>query len=76
MSISLKKLRKLPHIDTLIVQSLQLALYQLMVVIDGKEHLVKDEQNRIVRARNFLQLQKLVDGISVGKMLLRHMQRL
>ncbi|MBT1064554.1 hypothetical protein KJY73_13270 [Bowmanella sp. Y26] len=72
MTIKLTELTKTTHIEKVIIQSLDLSVFQLYVTINHQEHLVVDESGRAIRATNILSLQKLFDGIKVGQMRLRH----
>ncbi|GGO64784.1 DUF6482 family protein [Bowmanella pacifica] len=72
MTIRLTELTKTTHIEKVVIQSLDLSLFQLYVAINRQEHLVVDESGRAIRASNILNLQKLFDGIKVSQMCLRH----
>lgn len=50
MSISLSKLEKFFYVDKLIIHSLDLALYQASVVVDGKAQFITDDNGIFLRA--------------------------
>ena len=58
MSMPLSKLEKFFYIDKLVIHSLDLALYQVSVLVDGEEHFVTDDKGKFLRAHSILELQK------------------
>ena len=60
MSMPLSKLEKFFYIDKLVIHSLDLALYQVSVLVDGEEHFVTDDKGKFLRAHSILELQKQI----------------
>ncbi|MCY0966871.1 DUF6482 family protein [Parathalassolituus penaei] len=71
MLISLRELQRQPLIDTLVVHSLDLMLYQVSVVLDGRELYVTDNQGKLLRSHNLVSIQALFEGWPVAEMRLR-----
>ncbi|HDM8225802.1 TPA: hypothetical protein P0E37_000236 [Vibrio campbellii] len=71
MSIPLSKLEKFFYIDKLVIHSLDLALYQVSVLVDGEEHFVTDDKGKFLRAHSILELQKQCRNLKVNKQVLR-----
>ncbi|CCQ11379.1 hypothetical protein PALB_22700 [Pseudoalteromonas luteoviolacea B = ATCC 29581] len=59
-------------IQKVIVHSVDLALYQVSVVINHVEYYLKEDNGQFVKALNPLEVQKRFDGISYLQMVLRH----
>jgi len=72
MKIPYTDLPSLHHIDTVIIHSLDLCLYQLSISVNGDEFLVTDLEGRPLRSHNKLQLQALFQNLSTGDIILRH----
>ncbi|MFG1488585.1 DUF6482 family protein [Oceanospirillum sp. HFRX-1_2] len=71
MTISLKTLQQQPEIEKVIIHSLDCALYQVSVLIEGQELYLTDEQGKLLRSHNKLSLQALFEGLPYRKMVLR-----
>ncbi|EOD9418899.1 DUF6482 family protein [Vibrio campbellii] len=71
MSMPLSKLEKFFYIDKLVIHSLDLALYQVSVLVDGEEHFVTDDKGKFLRAHSILELQKQCRNLKVNKQVLR-----
>ena len=71
MSMPLSKLEQFFYFDKLVIHSLDLALYQVSVVVDGKEHFVTDDKGKFLRAHSILELQKQCRNLKVNKQVLR-----
>ena len=72
MSITLKEIKKLNYIAKVILHCHDQSLYLVSVMLDGKEHYVKDKQGSFLTSFNKLELQaKFADQI-VGELVLRH----
>jgi hypothetical protein len=71
MTISLHELQKLPRIETLVIHSLDLMLYQVSVELEGVEHYVTDNQGKLLRSHNLLSIQALFEGWPIDSMRLR-----
>jgi hypothetical protein len=54
------------------VHSIDMALYQVSVMIDGFEFYVKENNGEYLRARSPVEVQKRLDGIEYVQMVLRH----
>lgn len=72
MSMRLEKLKKYFVIDKLIYHSVDLSLYMVSAIIDGKEHYITDNKNVHLKAPNLVSLQKLLQGIEAAETVLRH----
>lgn len=71
MTISLKQLRQQPHIDKVIIHSLDLALYQVSVLIGDREYYLIDDAGKLLRSHNKLSLQNMFNNLPVERMVLR-----
>lgn len=71
MSMPLSKLEKFFYIDKLVIHSLDLALYQVSVLVDGEEHFVTDDKGKFLRAHSILELQKQCRNLKANKQVLR-----
>lgn len=71
MTISLKSLQQQSGIEKVIIHSLDCALYQVSVVIEGQELYLTDEQGKLLRSHNKMSLQTLFNGLPFRKMVLR-----
>lgn len=71
MSMPLSKLEKFFYIDKLVIHSLDLALYQVSVLVDGEEHFVTDDKGKFLRAHSILELQKQYRNLKANKQILR-----
>lgn len=71
MSMPLSKLEKFFYFDKLVIHSLDLALYQVSVVVHGKEHFVTDDKGNFLRAHSILELQKQCRNLKANKQVLR-----
>lgn len=71
MSMPLSKLEKFFYIDKLVIHSLDLALYQVSVLVDGEEHFVTDDKGKFLRAHSILELQKQCCHLKAKKQVLR-----
>ena len=71
MSMPLNKLGQFFYFDKLVIHSLDLALYQVSVVVDGKEHFVTDDKGKFLRAHSILELRKQCHNLKANKQVLR-----
>lgn len=71
MTISLKALQKQTEIEKVIIHSLDCALYQVSVIIDGEERYLIDDKGQFMRSHNKLSLQNLFESLPVRRMVLR-----
>lgn len=71
MLISLQELQRQPVIDTLVIHSLDLMLYQVSVILDGHEHYVTDNHGKLLRSHNLVSIQALFEGWPILEMRLR-----
>lgn len=72
MALLFKQLNSRLKIEKLIAQSLDLALYHAIVVIDGEEHLVKKDNDNFLKFHNPLDVQRAFAKIPYMKMVIRH----
>ena len=70
--IPFRKLSKREPIEKVIVLSIDLALYQVSVLMNGEEHLLSDSLGKPLRAHNTLDIEALFEGYNVQNMVLRH----
>lgn len=59
-------------IEKLIICSLEQALYQAVVVIDGQEHVVWDDEKTCVRSRNLMKIRERFEPLEIKDTFLRH----
>ena len=64
-------LTKYFSIDNLIYHSLDQSLYQVSVIIEGKEYYVSDSNDKLLRSHNLIELQKKMRKINAKKTVLR-----
>ncbi|MCS0386520.1 DUF6482 family protein [Vibrio diabolicus] len=72
MSIPLSKLEKFFYVDKLIIHSLDLALYQASVVVDGKVQFITYDNGIFLRAHSLIEMQKKCKNIKANKQVLVH----
>ena len=72
MAIKLSELAAHQPLQKVILHSLEMALYQVSVVINNVEYYVTDEQGEFIRDISPLHIQKRLDHLSYGDMVLRH----
>lgn len=70
--ISYSDLKKLPVIEKVIVHSLEQALYQVSVLIDGEEKIVMDKRGRAIRANSVLELESMFEAFNITQVVMRH----
>ncbi len=71
MRISVREFEALQEPAPVIVHSLDLALYQVSVVIDGAEHLLTSEDGRPLRGRSLQQVREILAPLPVASLVLR-----
>ena len=59
-------------IQKLIINSLEQALYQAIVVIDGEERIVWENDKKVLLSRNLMQLRELFETFDIPETVLRH----
>lgn len=59
-------------IDKLVFNSLEQALYQAIVVIDGQEHIVWESEKKVLLSRNLMQIRELFAKLQIKERVLRH----
>lgn len=72
MAIKLSELSKHQPLQKVIVHSLEMALYQVSVMINNVEYYVTDEHDEFIRGISPLHIQKRLDHLSYAQMVLRH----
>ncbi|RRS07385.1 hypothetical protein EAG18_17390 [Pseudoalteromonas sp. J010] len=72
MAILFSKLKHHQPLQKVIVHSIDLALYQVSVVVNNVEYYVKEENGEFLKAHNPLQIQKRLSDISYVEMVIRH----
>ncbi|GEM75054.1 DUF6482 family protein [Vibrio sagamiensis] len=71
MAIALSKLEKYFYIDKLVIHSIDLALYQASVVIDGQESMIIDDSGLLLREHSILAMQKRCRHLKANTHVLR-----
>lgn len=71
MKILLKDL-EFYTVEGLIIRSLELALYQAQVVIDGEEHVVWASEKKVLLCRNLTEMREKFQPFAIPKTVLRH----
>lgn len=69
---TVSELRSEGQTSKLIIHSLDMSLYQASAVVDGREHLVTDDDGRPLRAFNKLELLSLLRNVPAQERVLRH----
>ncbi|REL37214.1 DUF6482 family protein [Thalassotalea euphylliae] len=59
-------------IDKLIINSLEQALYQAIVVIDGCEHVVWQSEHKTLTTRNLTKMREHFEKLDIKEIVLRH----
>ncbi|MAG76269.1 MAG: hypothetical protein CL811_05860 [Colwelliaceae bacterium] len=60
------------RIEKLIINSLEQALYQAIVVIDGDEHVVWQSEEKTLTTRNLTKMREHFEKLDVVEIVLRH----
>lgn len=60
------------NVERVIFCSLEQALFQVYVQIDGQEHVVWDSEKRCLRSRNLIELRERLAPLGVADVFLRH----
>lgn len=60
------------HIEKLIINSLEQALYQAIVVIDGQEHVVWQSEQKTLITRNLTKMREYFEKMKISDVVLRH----
>ena len=71
MKLLYKNLLTTP-IDKLIINSLEQALYQAIVVIDGCEHVVWQSEQKTLTTRNLTKMREHFEKLDIKEIVLRH----
>ena len=71
MTVPLAKLKKYFSIKKLIYHSVDLSLYQVSVIVEGKEQYVTDENGKFLRSTSLMELQKIMIDVSSRETVLR-----
>ncbi|MFU2510413.1 DUF6482 family protein [Pseudoalteromonas sp. ASV78] len=72
MAIKLSELKNHQPLQKVIVHSLEMALYNVSVMINNVEYYITDEQGEFIRGLSPLHIQKRLDHLSYAQMVLRH----
>ncbi|MBO9489462.1 hypothetical protein J7384_03710 [Endozoicomonas sp. G2_1] len=59
-------------IEKLIINSLEQALYQALVVIDGQEHVVWQSEQKTLITRNLTKMREYFEKMNINEIVLRH----
>ena len=60
------------QIDKLIIVSLEQALYQAVVLVDGEEHVVWDSESKLVQSRTLSAIKERFETLEIPEVVLRH----
>lgn len=72
MTTTMKALKSHEHIEKVIIHSLDQALYQVSVMLDGEEHYVTDNHGQLIRSHNMLSILVFFEDLPVKETILRH----
>ena len=72
MGIQFSELKKHQPLQKVVVHSLEMALYQVSVVINNVEYYVQESNGEFVKALSPLHIQKRFEDIAYAQMMLRH----
>jgi hypothetical protein len=72
VKITLKELKKQTRdIEKLIVESVDLSLYIAHARIDGEERVIAEDENKILKRRNLLEMKRVLKTVAGCEILLR-----
>ena len=71
MKVLLSELQS-SKVQKLIINSLEQALYQAIVVIDGEEHIVWESRKKVLLRRNLMRLREIFETLDIPEITLRH----
>ena len=69
--MKLRKLEQFFYVEKLIFHSLDLALYNVSAIVEGKEHMIEDEKGMRLTAFNILSLQKKLVNVKARQQVIR-----
>ncbi|MDN3488920.1 MULTISPECIES: DUF6482 family protein [unclassified Pseudoalteromonas] len=72
MGIQFSELTKHQPLQKVVVHSLEMALYQVSVVINNVEYYVQESNGEFMKALSPLHIQKRFEDIAYAQMMLRH----
>ena len=72
MKVSLETLRRGGEPVALVIDSLELALYQVLVDIGGREALLTEDNGKILRRHSLNAAREALQGLPVSRLTLRH----
>ncbi len=72
MKLTLKAFARFPAPAAVIIHSLDQALYQVTVIVDGATRLLVDENGRAIRHRNLQGVREMLQALPVTTITLRH----
>jgi len=73
MAIKLSELAQHQPLQKVIVHSLEMALYQVSVMINNVEYYVTDDKGEFIRGLSPLDIQKRLKHLNYAHMVLRHL---
>ena len=71
MNTKLSALEQFAQFDKLVIHSLEMSLYQASVIIDGDEHYITEEDGRLIRSHNIVDMRRLCHNIEAKEVVLR-----
>ena len=71
MSLTLNDFSRLPERAHVVIHSLQQALYQVTVLVEGREHLLVEPSGRAFRRYNLQQVREVLQTLPVASITLR-----
>ena len=72
MGMKFSELKKHEPLQKVVAHSLEMALYQVSVIINNVEYYVTEENGEFVKALSPLHIQKRFEKIAYAEMVLRH----
>ena len=72
MKLSIDAFAALPHAADVTIHSLELAVYQVTVTLQGEQHLLVDKKGKPIRRRSLQQVREILQVLPVGNITLRH----
>lgn len=71
-TLSLDKLASFEPLQKVVIQSLDLALYRLLLEHDGETYLILDKQSKVLQSRSLLAMKEILQHYAIEKLVLRH----
>ncbi|WP_070963974.1 DUF6482 family protein [Vibrio sonorensis] len=72
MKKTLEQIVKTSNVDKLVIHSIDLALYQASVLIDGVEYFIANDDGSFLTTRSLIEMQKKCRPLHIEQQFLRH----